>query len=92
MGEITMDIGRCHLTKESLSRVQQLREKDIRRVHRIQRGLTGGLLGSLLPVRRLLPIVVLLLSRTSLFRRFQRQLMALPEPLPVNQFTTQARQ
>jgi 2-polyprenyl-6-methoxyphenol hydroxylase-like FAD-dependent oxidoreductase len=71
------------LQKSVLDNVQRSREADVRRVHQIQMRLTGGALGNLVPIRWLLPFVVTLLARTPIFRRFQRQLMRLPAPLPI---------
>lgn len=71
------------LPAQVLAEVQRTRDADVRGIHRLQRLLTGGLLGGILPVRRLLPLIVTTLARTPLFRRAQRSLMALPAPLPL---------
>lgn len=76
--------GEETLSAATLDEVQRTREPDVRRVHRIQRRITGGRVGRFIPVRILLPIIVTLLARTPLFRRMQRRLMALPAPLPIS--------
>ncbi len=87
---VAADVIREALQKESgvlsydaLSEVQRLREWDVRNVHKIQRRLTGGLLANILPIRFLLPLIVTLLGKTPIFLKFQRQLMSLAGPLPV---------
>ena len=73
------------LSKTILDEVQKKRSADVREVHAIQMRLTGGLLGSLLPIRFVLPTLVTLLARTPFFTRVQRRLMALSRPLPVTE-------
>ncbi len=67
-----------------LSEVQKVYEPEVRVVHSIQRRLTGGGLGNLLPVRWLLPVLVTMLANTPFFKKTQKRLMALPKPLPVS--------
>lgn len=73
------------LPKQVLEEVQKIREPDVREIHQIQMRLTGGLLGSFLPVRWLLPLLLTLLAKTPFFTRVQKKLMALPHPLPIAQ-------
>lgn len=67
-----------------LGEVQRIYEPEIRKVHAIQKRVTGGQFSRLLPARLLLPIAISLIARTSFFRKAQKQLMALAEPLPVS--------
>lgn len=82
--EIYPRIGRGPIPRSALARVQELREADVRTLHRLQRTAGRALLGtaSLNPVTRwLLPRALPLIARSPLFPRLQRRLF-FGAPLP----------
>ena len=70
------------VTATRLGRVQQLREQDVRQIHKRQQRLTGTLVPTGFK-RRLLPFLIPLMSRLGLVRGAQRGLAVAAEPLPV---------
>ena len=82
--EIYPALGRGPIPRSVLARVQQLREADVRALHRLQRTAGRALLGSRSrnPVRRwLVPRLLPIAIRSGLFPRLQRRLF-LGVPLP----------
>jgi 2-polyprenyl-6-methoxyphenol hydroxylase-like FAD-dependent oxidoreductase len=82
--EIYPNVGRGPVPRSSLSRVQQLREADVRTLHRLQRAAGRTLLGTASPnpvIRWLLPRALPLLVRSGLFPLVQRRLF-FGAPLP----------
>lgn len=76
--------GEGILTKKVLDQIQDIREKDVRMIHRIQMFVVGGGLNRILPVRLVLPFMISLLAKTPFFLAAQKRLMAMAEPLPVD--------
>jgi 2-polyprenyl-6-methoxyphenol hydroxylase-like FAD-dependent oxidoreductase len=82
--EIFPRLGRGPVPRSALARVQEIREPDVRTLHRLQRTAGRTLLGtsSLNPVVRwILPRMLPLLVRSGLFPRVQRRLF-FGAPLP----------
>jgi 2-polyprenyl-6-methoxyphenol hydroxylase-like FAD-dependent oxidoreductase len=82
--EIYPRLGHGPIPRSALSRVQELREADVRTLHRLQRGAGRLLLGSgnrKSALRWVVPRMLPLIARSGLFPRLQRRLF-FGAPLP----------
>ena len=82
--EIYPRLGRGPVPRGALARIQEVREPDVRTLHRLQRAAAGALLrtsGSNPVLRWLLPRALPLIARTPFFPRLQRRLF-FGAPLP----------
>ena len=66
---------------KALSRVQEIRESEVRAIHKIQRAFSGLLLTRNVFLRLLLPIILPIVLKLPFTRRFQQRLAILDKPI-----------
>lgn len=71
------------LSQAGLSRVQALRDTEVREVHKMQRLITGGALSRVFPVGVVLPMIVALGAYLGIVRRNVRKMITQVRPLPI---------
>lgn len=88
---IAADVIHANLDKYSgalpesvLSEIQSRREKDVLEIHRMQRLVGGALPLDSKFLRYLIPFVLSILVKSPIFKRVQKRLMVMPEPLEVS--------
>jgi 2-polyprenyl-6-methoxyphenol hydroxylase-like FAD-dependent oxidoreductase len=72
------------VSAERLSKVQVLRDKEIRKIHNMQVRTAKMMFTSSPFIRTMAPLLITLATKTNLFSIFQRNLLMLSEPVPVN--------
>lgn len=70
-------------SKETLGRVQALREKDVKDIQAIQSNATNIISAKKPLAKALAFLILLLLAKTRIFARVQRRLMVADKPLPI---------
>lgn len=77
-------IQKKDVSKESLSRLQKLREEDVREIQVLQNRFSGVLFPRSAIMKWLLPFILPLFAKFGLFRMLQRKLFVLKRPISID--------
>ncbi|MBI4971002.1 MAG: FAD-dependent monooxygenase [Candidatus Omnitrophica bacterium] len=73
------------VSAEFLDQVQRIRGMEVREIQKMQKEVTDGLIFAPRAYKWLVPFLFYLFAKTPLLRQFQRKLLVMKEPLPIDQ-------